>query len=133
MRKSVFGLIVLLVLGFVLVGCATTNTGNKEQTTLVITELTGSKIQAFAYTEGKGGTPSATIGSSYETPIVDGVATIPLVKVNTSSPWTGNGGVYDVIIDIDAAYPPYKINSKKLETGEISIPFSDFTAYRYND
>jgi hypothetical protein len=100
---------------------------------LVISGLTGSKIQAFAYPEGKGGTPSATIGSSYQTNIADGVATIPMVKVNASSPWTGNGGVYDVIIDIDAAYPPYRINSKKLETGEISIPFSDFTAYRYKD
>jgi hypothetical protein len=133
MKKAVFSLIVLLVLGFVVMGCATTTGKTIEQTTLVISGLTGSRIQAFTYPEGKGGIPSATVGSSNQTNIVGGVATIPLRKVNTSSPWTGNGGVYDIIINIDAAYPPYRINSKKLETGEISIPFSAFTAYRYKD
>jgi hypothetical protein len=136
MRNKVFlGLIgVMLIIGFVFIGCETTGSSNTaEQTTLVITGLTGSKIQSFTYPEGKGGTSSATIGSSKLTNIVGGVATIPLVKVNTSRPWTGNGGVYDIIIDIDAQYPPYRINSKKLDSGEVSIPFTDFTAYNWKN
>jgi hypothetical protein len=120
----------LLVFGFMFAGCATTNTGNKEQTTLVISGLAGSnKIQGWAYTEGKGGTPSATVGSSFRTDIVNGIGTIPLVKVNTSGSWTGNGGVYDIIIEIDydTTGSRYIIRSKKLETGEVPIALSEFT------
>jgi hypothetical protein len=132
MRKVVFGLMVLVVFGL-LFGCATTGTTGKttKQTTLIITGLTGSKIQGFTYPEGKGGVSNLTVGSSIKTDIVGGTATIPMIRVDTTSPWNGNGGVYDIIIDIDDAYPPYRLNSKKLDTGEISIPFSDFTAHNY--
>jgi hypothetical protein len=129
MRKAVFGLIVLFAFGFVFAGCATTNGKPIEQTTLVITGLTGSKIQGWTYPEGKGGTSSATLGGSRRIDIINGIATMPLIQVNNPSPWSGNGGVYDIIIEVDydTTGSRYIIRSKKLETGEVSIALTDFT------